>query len=92
MPLIREFWALSSRNEAISQSLDDYYQAYSDALFRILEPVAINPSAAQRAVIFLIPWFEGYSITHHGMYADEQVVRDMVCETLVAILLGKVGA
>ena len=89
--LFREFWALATRNDAIDRCLNDYYAAHRQALLDMLTPVARSEASADRAVTFLIPWFEGFSVTHHGMKSDDADTELLVIDTTLALLEDRIS-
>lgn len=60
--IIREYWAISTRNEVIRNYLDEYYESFSLIMLEKLRPLSVNEKALSQAVSILIPFIEGYSV------------------------------
>lgn len=90
--VFRELWALSSRNPEVRTHLDAYYREYGAILVDLLSPAAESPEAARRAVVLLLPWFEGYSVTAAAVTAlgmDEEEIASQLTDSVMAALGGE---
>lgn len=65
--IFREYWAISTRNEAIDAHVKSYYQDMVVVLSAILRPAAQSERGLAQAVSMIIPFVEGYSITALSM-------------------------
>lgn len=76
--IFREYWAISTRNEAIEQYLKAYYQSSAQVLSAIFSPVAATSENATKAIALFVPYVEGYSITATSLTTDfEDDVKEM---------------
>ena len=85
--IFREFWALSTRDQEIKAHVDGYYQAYADSVARYFDGMEIKPEKIAKAVSFIVPYFEGYSITKCALPLSHDELLSTLAET-VAFLLG----
>ena len=65
--VFREIWALATRERQIEALLDAYYADIHAQLSHMIAPICPSPEAADRVCDLLIPYFEGYSITHPSL-------------------------
>ncbi|MGB0370208.1 MAG: TetR/AcrR family transcriptional regulator [Opitutales bacterium] len=65
--IFRELWALATRDIEVQQQLNDYYRLTVEKLEAIVSEMGISPKLAREIVILLLPYFEGYSITHDSL-------------------------
>ena len=86
--IFREYWAISTRNEAIDAYLLDYYRAMTGALIKIFKPLAKDDESVERAVAILIPFVEGYSITSRAL----SVELDSIVESISALVLKQLAS
>ena len=76
--IFREYWAISTRNEAIEQYLKAYYQSSAQVLNAIFSPVAATSENVTKAIALFVPYVEGYSITATSLTTDfEDDVKEM---------------
>ncbi len=82
--IFREMWAVSTRDGAVEQQVDDYYARMSEALTELWRPC--GEDRARRATSLLLPYIDGYSISHKALPGgrDEvvEMLAGMVCELL----------
>ena len=81
--VFREYWAISTRNEEISNHINEYYREMVKILSDKFRPVAKSEAGLAKAVSFIVPYVEGYSITARAMPNDIQTVA----QTLKSIIL-----
>ena len=81
--IFREYWAISTRNEAIEEYLLDYYRAMTRALIKIFKPLAKDDESVESAVAIFVPFVEGYSITAKAL----SVELDSMAESISVIVL-----
>lgn len=65
--IFREYWAISTRNEAIDIHVKEYYREMVSVLSTILRPASKSEQGLSQAVSIIIPFVEGYSITALAM-------------------------
>ncbi|KZX75119.1 transcriptional regulator [Oleiphilus sp. HI0009] len=82
--IFREYWAISSRNDAIKKYILEYYKEMASILMAKLLPVAHSEKSAAETVSLIIPYIEGYSIT--GMAMPEGIER--MTELMVVFCVG----
>ncbi len=80
--VFREYWAISTRNEEISNHIDQYYKEMVKILSDKLSPAAKSEEGLTKAVSFFIPYVEGYSITANAMPNNIQSIT----ESLIVII------
>ena len=74
--VFKELWAIAERNPAVKDAVTKYYQNLHGMLFAVLEKAAAEGCGKQqinKAVGILLPFIEGYCITHSnlGVSAEE---------------------
>lgn len=84
--IFREFWAIATRNEEINAYLKTYYKNYADNLSQLLTPMAVHPGSALKAASLLMPYFEGYAVTAHGIPLEKGQILDMLTDIIITIL------
>ncbi len=80
--IFREYWAISTRNEAIHDYLQEYYQVLSVVMGEKLRSLAVSDRALSQAISVFIPYTEGYSVTAKALPED----LDAMSATLKTIL------
>lgn len=84
--LFREYWAISTRNEAIQAYLEEYYQTLSAVMSEKLQPLAVDEQALSQAVSLFIPYAEGYSVTAkslpEGLNSMSSVLKNLLWKCL----------
>ena len=83
--VFKELWAIAERNVAVRHAVANYYQDLHKMLFDVLEKVAAKGCQRQRidkAVGILLPFIEGYCITHSAL----QVSAEELSEQLAGLL------
>lgn len=84
--IFREYWAISTRNEAIDAYLLAYYQTMAESLIKIFEPLATDHANLESAVSVFVSFVEGYSITARALPVKletiTQAVTNIVLEEL----------
>lgn len=74
--MFREIWAMSTRNEAVADTMRAYYSKYNEWLVNVIAQYAKNP---KQVVSLLLPYFEGYSIMGDTIpQAKEEVVEALI--------------
>ena len=86
--LFREYWAISTRNEAIDDYIKQYYREMVVILSEKLRPVANSESGLSKSVSMIIPFVEGYSITALSMPEDINSVTDILISLVTNLLEG----
>lgn len=84
--IFREYWAISTRNEAIDTHVKAYYREMVVVLSNILRPAARSEQGLAHAVSLIIPFVEGYSITALAMPDDIDVVTNNTTEFVIELL------
>lgn len=74
--VFREYWAISTRNEEINDHINQYYEEMVKILSSKLRPVAKSEEGLTKAVSFLIPYVEGYSITAKALPSSIQSITE----------------
>lgn len=83
--VFRELWALSTRDAAVEAQMNRYYTQLRDALCHLLNPLCGSEEAAQKVTHLLLPYFEGYSITHDALSISKPETAHMLrqlCESI----------
>jgi len=83
--IFRELWALSTRDSSVEQQMNEYYRQLVVTLTGLLTPLCGGEEAAQYVTQLLIPYFEGYSITHDALPVSKQATAAMLsrlCQTI----------
>ncbi|MEM9860884.1 MAG: hypothetical protein AAF938_04660, partial [Myxococcota bacterium] len=83
--VFREIWALSSRNDTVSASVQRYYASYASLISHGLVAEDAEPETRRRLALLLVPYIEGYSIAGAGLRenADDALA---LLERVVAML------
>jgi len=85
--IFRELWALSTRDPAVETQMNAYYRELGKTVTHLLLPMCGSRKAAQRVTTLLLPYFEGYSITHDTLSMSKQETGAMLshlCQILCA--------
>ncbi|MEM0964719.1 MAG: TetR/AcrR family transcriptional regulator [Verrucomicrobiota bacterium] len=85
--IFRELWALATRDRQISCQLSDYYRVSRREMESLFLEITSSPEGSQRIVTLLLPYFEGFSITHNALGQSKEQVADLL--TQLAFGLGK---
>ncbi|MDK9735995.1 TetR/AcrR family transcriptional regulator [Vibrio sp. D404a] len=88
--VFREYWAISTRNEAIENHILDYYRSMLDVMAENLRPIALNDDCLKQALSILIPFVEGYSITARALPNGLVPTVDVLENVLLQSLNGKI--
>ena len=80
--VFRELWAVSTRDDAVEKQVHDYYARMSEALVELWRPC--GQDNARRATALLLPYIDGYSISHRAL----PVGREDVAEMLTGLVCG----
>ena len=80
--IFREYWALSTRNEAIEDYLSEYYQTLASILSNKLRYLAVDESSLSKAVSIFIPYVEGYSITAKSLPQDFETMNTVLSDVM----------
>lgn len=72
--IFREYWAISTRNQAIKEYLDSYYQSYFSVVSEKLSPLTRSESNLSNAVAIFLSTTEGYSVTAPSIPVDYETV------------------
>lgn len=78
--IFRELWALATRDEAIHEQLINYYKLTAEKLDGILTQISGDKRRAQKMTALLLPYFEGYSITHDALKQDKQAIARLLTQ------------
>ena len=84
--LFREYWAISTRNQAIDEHIKQYYREMVVILSDKLRPVAQSEQGLAKAVSVIIPFSEGYSITALAMPEDINSITSILQSLVVNLL------
>ncbi len=84
--IFREYWAISTRNEEISNHINDYYKEMVTILSDMFRPVAKSEAGLAKAVSVIVPYVEGYSITARAMPNDIQTVTQTMKGVVLRLL------
>ena len=84
--VFREYWAISTRNEAINTYLLTYYQETVNILVSKLNNIAKSDKDAKKAASIIIPFVEGYSITAMALPERHEVIARMLTNLTINIL------
>lgn len=75
--IFKEIWAIAERNCTVRASLDSYYQDLLQMLVNILKniaPLHVQPQKLQQAACLLLPFIEGYCLTHKNLPVESAVL------------------
>ena len=86
--VFKEIWAISERNSAVKEAVDDYYKKLHTMLFDLLKKV--SPEHCQErqlnnAVAILLPFIEGYCITSSNLKVPTKKLSEKL--TLILYML-----
>lgn len=84
--IFRELWALATRDEAIRNQLNGYYAATITKLEAIVASICGDEKRSRDIVGLLLPYFEGYSITHDAMNHSKKQIADLLTKLSCACL------
>ncbi|ELB2798368.1 TetR/AcrR family transcriptional regulator [Vibrio alginolyticus] len=87
--IFREYWAISTRNEAIDAYLLAYYQSMASSLNKIFKPLAKDNVSVERAISVFIPFVEGYSITARALPVDLEHITQSISSIVLIQLTGQ---
>ncbi len=88
--IFREFWAIATRNKEINEYLVSYYRRYAEKLSVELRSLSANSDVIPHVISFLIPYFEGYSITAKSVPLNAGQVANMLTDITMSILEGAI--
>ena len=83
--VFKELWAIAERNVAVKNAVAKYYQNLHDMLFDVLEKVAAKGCQKHRidkAVGILLPFIEGYCITHSSLGVSAEELSEQLATLL----------
>ena len=83
--VFKELWAIAERNVAVKQALAKYYQDLHNMLFDVLKKAAANGCQRQQinqAVGILLPFIEGYCITHSNLQGSAEELSEKLAMLL----------
>ena len=86
--VFRELWALSSRDKKIEDYLKSYYENLGERVGKLIQSFDTEEKNIQQALSVLIPFFEGYSLTHNALPLDKKGMANLMTE-LTLKALGK---
>jgi len=86
--IFREYWAISTRNDAIKSHVLNYYQEMAATLISKLRLVADSEQHASETVSVMIPYIEGYSITAEAMPENLARVTELITGISIRLLKG----
>ena len=87
--IFKEIWAIAERNEAVKQSIDDYYTQLHCMLFDGLKQAAADDckdSQLNSAVAILLPFIEGYCITSSNLKNSRKKLSEQLALVLFRLL------
>lgn len=84
--IFREYWAISTRNEAIDIHVKEYYREMVVVLSNILRSAAMSEQGLSQAVSIIIPFVEGYSITALAIPENIDNVTDKLAQFVIELL------
>lgn len=83
--VVRELWAISTRNKDVETQLIHYYSAYFDKVCAVLEP--FSRENAKKATSILLPYIDGYSIQHKSLPLSKEEIAQVLTDSLFSILI-----
>ncbi|MEM1363094.1 MAG: TetR/AcrR family transcriptional regulator [Pseudomonadota bacterium] len=86
--IFRELWAISSRNPAVRENLDDYYQRFAELIADFILGTPSDPKTQDRLKSLLLPFIEGYSVTASSLAMSTEQVADMLTDLAMALVNG----
>lgn len=84
--VLREFWAISSRNEEIANCLDSHYRKMIETLVLLVPVKAPDKEMATKVVALLVPYLEGYTLTAPSLPLEREEVVALFADVLVSII------
>ena len=84
--IFREYWAISTRNQAIDDYVKQYYRDVVATLSEKLRPVARSEQGLSKALSIFVPYAEGYSIAAPAMPEDIDSVIAILAPLMVGLL------
>lgn len=87
--VFKEIWAIAGRNVEVKKAVDKYYQDLHRMLFDVLEkaaPEKCNEQQVNSAVAILLPFIEGYCITHSNLRVSSEKISEKLAEILYSLL------
>lgn len=76
--IFRELWALATRDNDIREQLLDYYRCSAKEMEVLFLDITDSREASRDIVALLMPYFEGYSITHDALEHDKEEIADLL--------------
>ena len=76
--IFREIWALSTRDHDIHSQLMSYYELSMEKLSNLLLPICDSEEVARKMASLLVPYLEGYSITHDALPLGKKETAEML--------------
>jgi len=86
--VFREMWALSARDAEIQQQLVAYYRTIVSKLSALCVQVCSSKASADQLASLLLPYIEGYSITHGALPLRKPDVTSMLVKLCKPYLKG----
>ena len=83
--IFRELWAISSRNNAIRDHMADYYRTFAALIAAFILGEDADQKRRDRLASFLLPFFEGYSVTAASVPLSTDDLTDMLTDMAVSI-------
>lgn len=83
--IFREIWALSTRDDAVHSQLVSYYETSMSQITRLLADLGEDEPSARRIATLLVPFMEGFSITHEALPLTTQQAADILFDASVAL-------
>lgn len=84
--VFREVWALANREKEIKLILDQYYKEFIGKVADFWVTKEASRQSAETAASFLIPFTEGYSITHNSSLTAKENLKAELSRILTGIL------
>ncbi|MEM0967325.1 MAG: TetR/AcrR family transcriptional regulator [Verrucomicrobiota bacterium] len=84
--IFRELWALATRDPEISFQLMDYYCVSRKEMEALFLEITSSPEGSSKIVTLLLPYFEGYSITHNAIEVRKDQVVDLLTELSMTLV------
>lgn len=84
--IFRELWALAARDQVIQDQLIAYYKLSFREMENLFLQITNSPDSSRDIVAILMPYFEGYSITHDALAHDKQAIADLLTRVTTGCL------
>ncbi|KPV95261.1 Nucleoid occlusion factor SlmA [Pseudoalteromonas sp. P1-9] len=78
--IFREYWAISTRNDAINEYLRRYYETVYTVICDVLRPLSRDDCTLKKSAALLVSFVEGYSITGKFMPVDTESIASTLVE------------